>query len=194
MSLDSVLFLSINGSATSPQWLTALALFSTGNLPQLIAGGVAGVFLAGDRAVKRDVLKVLVAIAIAFVVAKLGQHLIATDRPFVVGLGKQWVPHSASRSLPSSHASVAFAFAVATALAARHWYWVVSALVVAALISWSRIYLGLHFPSDILAGALVGAASGWLACRFPIRVLSPLAPAAAAAHRNPPPMADAVIK
>ena len=190
MSLDAAIFLSINGSATSPHWLTALALFSTGNLPQLIAGGAAGVFLAGGRQVKLNVLRVLAAMAMAFVLAKLGQHLMNTDRPFIAGLGKQWLPHVASHSFPSSHASVSFAFAVATALAARHWYWVLPALAVAALISWSRIYLGLHFPSDILAGALVGAASGGLACRLPRRVLSSLPPAAA--HRNPAAMADAV--
>ena len=168
MSLDSTLFLAINGAATSPHWLTALALFSTLHLPQLIAGGAAGVFLAGSRPAKRAVLRVCAAMAMALVLAKLGQHLMGADRPFVIGLGKQWLPHVASYSFPSAHASVSFAFAVATALAARHWYWSVSALGVAALVSWSRVYLGLHFPSDILAGALVGAASGWLACSLPV--------------------------
>lgn len=178
MSLDSTLFLSLNGSATSPHWLTALALFSTLHLPQLVAGGAAGVFAAGDREARLRVLKVLAAVAMAFVLAKLGQHLIGTDRPFTTGLGKQWLPHAASHSFPSAHASVSCAFAVATALAARHWYWTLAALAVAALISWSRIYLGLHFPSDILAGALVGAVSGWLACRMRFGVL-PLLSAAA---------------
>ena len=52
MSLDSALFLSINGASSSPHWLTALALFSTNHLPQLIAGGAVGAFLVGDRDVK----------------------------------------------------------------------------------------------------------------------------------------------
>lgn len=183
MSLDSALFLSINGSATSPHWLTALALFSTGHLPQLTASGAAGTFLAGSRRVKLGVLQVLAAMLMAFVLAHLGQDLIASDRPFATGLGTQWLPHRASHSFPSSHASVSFAFAVATALAARHWYWALPALTIAALISWSRIYLGLHFPSDIVAGALVGAASGWLACRIARRVVHALSPPAA--HASP---------
>ncbi len=167
MSLDSALFLAINGSATSPHWLTALALFSTSHLPQLIAGGAAGVFLAGNRRMKWGVLQVLAAMAMAFVLAHLGQYLVASDRPFVLGLGTQWLPHKASHSFPSAHASVSFAFAVATALVARHWYWALSALTVAALVSWSRVYLGLHFPSDVLAGALLGAVCGWsVALRF----------------------------
>lgn len=174
MSLDSALFLAINGSATSPHWLTALALFSTRVLPLLIAGGAAGVLIAGNGGVRWGVLQVFSAIAMAFVLARLGQYLIAIDRPFVVGLGTQWLPHGASHSFPSAHASVSAAFAVATALTARHWYWVLPALALAALIAWSRVYLGLHFPSDVVAGALVGAASGWLACQILPRTLRPL--------------------
>ena len=173
MSIDSTLFLALNGSATSPHWLTALAIFSTNHLPQLVASGAAGVFLAGSRRVKQGVLQVLVAMAVAFVLAHLGQHLIARDRPFVIGLGTQWLPHRASHSFPSAHASVSFAFAcaVATVLAAGYRLWAVPALAVALLIAWSRVYLGLHFPSDIVAGALVGAASSWLAWRLPLHKL-----------------------
>ena len=168
MSIDTTLFLALNGSATSPHWLTALAVFSTNHLPPLIASGAAGAFLAGNRRVKWGVLQVLAAMAMAFVLAHLGHYLIDRDRPFVIGLGTQWLPHAASHSFPSAHASVSFAFAVATALVARQWYWAMTALalVVALLISWSRVYLGLHFPSDIVAGALVGVASGWLACHL----------------------------
>lgn len=170
MSLDSALFLSINGSATAPHWLSVLALFSTNHLPALVASGAVGVFLAGSRRVKVGVLQVLAAMAMAFVLAHLGQYLIASDRPFVLGLGTQWLPHKASHSFPSTHASVSFAFAVATALVARRWYWTLAALAVAALVSWSRVYLGLHFPSDILAGALMGAVCGWLVCCLALRV------------------------
>lgn len=173
MSIDSTLFLALNGSATSPHWLTALAVFSTKHLPQLVAAGAAGVFMAGSRQVKRGVLQALAAMAMAFVLAHLGQYLIARDRPFVVGLGTQWLPHRASHSLPSAHASVSFAFACAVAmvLAAGYRLWAIAALAVAVLISWSRVYLGLHFPSDIVAGVLLGAASGWLACRWPLSKL-----------------------
>lgn len=162
MSLNSALFLAINGSATSPHWLTALALFATNHLPQLMAGGIAGVFVAGDRQVKLRVLHVLIAMAMAWLLARLTQHFIPVDRPFVLGLGKQLLPHAASPSFPSSHASVAFGFATAVALTAGRAYWALLALAAAVLVAWSRVYLGLHFPSDVLAGALVGATSAWL--------------------------------
>lgn len=166
MSFDSALFLSINGTSMSPYWLTAVALFSTKHLPELMAGGAIGVFFVGDRAVKRRVMQVFVAMAIAWLLARLGQHLISIDRPFVVGIGKQWLPHAASHGFPSTHASVIFGFSTAVALTAGRWYWALLAIAAAALVAWSRIYLGLHFPSDVLAGACVGMASAWLACRL----------------------------
>lgn len=170
MSLDAALFLWINGSAASPLWLTALAVFATERVPLLMAGVGIGVFLAGDRQVKLRLLEVLATIAIAWLLARLAQHFIAVDRPFVAGLGQKWLAHAASRSFPSMHASVAFGIASAVALTAGRVRWTLLALAVAALVSWSRVYLGLHFPSDVLAGALVGAASAWLVCRLPLRV------------------------
>ncbi len=89
MSIDTTLFLALNGLATSPHWLTALAVFSTRHLPELLAAGAAGVFLAGSRRVRMGMLQVLAAMAVAFVLAHLGQLLIARDRPFVLGLGTQ---------------------------------------------------------------------------------------------------------
>lgn len=169
MSLDAALFLAINGSAASPHWLTALALFVTDRLPQLMAGGAVGIFLAGDRRVRLRVLQVLAAMAMAWLLARLGQHFIPADRPFVLGLGTQWLPHAASHGFPSNHASVVFGFATAIALTAGRWYWGLLALVAAVLVAWSRVYLGLHFPSDVLAGALVGATSAWPACRLVFR-------------------------
>ena len=45
----------------------------------------------------------------------------------------------------------------------RRWMGV-TAVVLAALMGFSRLYVGVHFPSDVLAGVLVGLFCGWLAC------------------------------
>jgi undecaprenyl-diphosphatase len=70
------------------------------------------------------------------------------------------VPRQAhSPSFPSSHAMNSFAVAAVLFGAGRALGWI--GIVVAALVSWSRVYVGVHYPSDIAGGALFGFAIGW---------------------------------
>jgi membrane-associated phospholipid phosphatase len=62
------------------------------------------------------------------------------------------VPHSGS--FPSGHATMAFA--CATVLAWRVRRLAVPAYVLAAAIAWSRVYVGVHWPLDVLGGAVLG--------------------------------------
>jgi undecaprenyl-diphosphatase len=65
-------------------------------------------------------------------------------------------PHAADPGFPSDHATAAFA--IATAIALRKPRWGAFALVAATVLSVGRVALGVHFPSDVLAGAALGAA------------------------------------
>ena len=67
-----------------------------------------------------------------------------------------------SPSFPSGHTSVAFSTATSLYLAYPKWYVAVPAFAYAASVGYSRMYLGMHYPSDVLAGAVIGAGSAWL--------------------------------
>ena len=65
---------------------------------------------------------------------------------------------------------VSVAFAMASALWFRHSRWTVAALLLGVAMAWSRVCIGVHFPRDVLAAALVGA----LAAGFSVPLLQQL--------------------
>jgi membrane-associated phospholipid phosphatase len=67
-----------------------------------------------------------------------------------------------SYSFPSGHTSSAFSTATSISLMYHRWYVVVPAYTYAASIGYSRMYLGVHYPSDVLAGALLGSGTAYL--------------------------------
>jgi len=67
-----------------------------------------------------------------------------------------------SPSFPSGHATAAFTTATSLSLNYPKWYVIVPAYAWASGVGYSRMYLGIHYPSDILVGAVIGAASSWV--------------------------------
>ena len=99
------------------------------------------------------------------------KHVVARPRPYVVL--ERLIPLVTSgdpNSFPSGHTSAAFSAAIVWARTLP-WKWGrVAAIVAAILMGFSRLYVGVHFPSDVLAGALLGSlyagvillAAGWI--------------------------------
>ena len=82
------------------------------------------------------------------------------DRPFVTYPNdiKKYTK-AGSYSFPSGHTSQAFATATSISLLYPKWYIIAPAYLWASGVGYSRMYLGVHYPSDVLAGAVIGSAS-----------------------------------
>lgn len=107
---------------------------------------------------RRASVAALLSAGVALAIGKLISELVDRARPFVLdphGV-HLFSPHAADPGFPSDHATAAFA--IATAIVLRKRGWGIVALLAAAILSAGRVALGVHFPSDVLAGAALGAA------------------------------------
>lgn len=62
----------------------------------------------------------------------------------------------------SSHAANVFGVAMLLSLVQRKWWFTILLMTWATLVGYSRIYLGVHYPGDVLGGAMLGIFCGWL--------------------------------
>jgi membrane-associated phospholipid phosphatase len=90
------------------------------------------------------------------------KYSIRRDRPFITYPDIMKKSAAGSPSFPSGHTSAAFATATSLSMAYPKWYIVVPSYTWAGTVGYSRMHLGVHYPSDVLIGALVGSGSAWL--------------------------------
>jgi undecaprenyl-diphosphatase len=69
-------------------------------------------------------------------------------------------------SFPSGHTSLAFATATSLSFAYPKWYVIVPSYLWAGTVVYSRMYLGVHYPTDVWVGAIVGTLSGYLSYKL----------------------------
>lgn len=147
-------------------------------LPKLTALGNFGVFWIAAALVCLEVKrfrKCGVAMANALIIGLLVGNitlklLVARDRPcWISPLDTMLIATPKDYSFPSCHTLSGFAAAVP--MLRYHRKWGIAAVTLAAVIALSRLYLYVHFPSDVLVGGILGIAIALFSCRLTDRYL-----------------------
>lgn len=157
--LDLALFQALNADAATWPGVIAAARWVSQNMPWALGGMLAALAASGSAEQRRSLALALAALGLAWLQVQWLRAGVHVPRPAQLGIGTQWIEHGARTGFPSMHAATAFALAAGLALGRTHRWLAGLAWAAALAMGWSRVCLGVHFPSDVLAGALVGAVS-----------------------------------
>ncbi|MGI5449818.1 bifunctional phosphatase PAP2/diacylglycerol kinase family protein [Streptomyces sp. CA-243310] len=131
-------------------------------------GGTAAALAAfGSARTRKAALRGVTSLALASAtINTVGKWSVRRSRPVLEGVpaARQLRTQPQTTSFPSGHSASAFAFTAGLALEAPGWG--LALAPVAASVAFSRVYTGVHYPSDVVAGAALGVAAGFLVRRL----------------------------
>ncbi|MFZ6766041.1 phosphatase PAP2 family protein [Undibacterium sp. Di26W] len=151
--LNRNLFLQLNAGAQTDAGMIGTATVIADALIYLIP---LALFVAWLWQPERRPLAVR-ACLVCFIALGIGQLLALFwphPRPFMIGLGHTWIPHAADASFPSDH-GIVFASMACTLLLTGELAWGTLMAIMGIAVAWARIFLGVHFPLDMLGALMV---------------------------------------
>ena len=160
----------------NPDNLNNAVWTSFSNTSKYISVGVpVGYFVAGlihdNKQLKQKAAYTAAAILLNTATTTLLKNVVKRERPYHTYTGIFPDKIESDFAFPSGHTSSAFATATSLAITTKKWYIAVPALAWSAGVGYSRIYLGQHYPSDVIMGALVGSSSA-LICHWASKQLA----------------------
>ena len=174
--LNRFLFRLVNDVWTSPVLDPCMLFLGSINDYAVVWLVLLGALAAlGGKTGRWAALTGLAALVLGFVSSEVLKSLVMQPRPFVsLPDVRLLISPPSSYSFPSVNATYAFAASSGASLTARRllgrlpiWVWGFLALAVAG--SYSRVYVGVHYPSDVLSGAIIGILIGWLVASIGFR-------------------------
>ncbi len=164
-SLDFTLLKSINSSYTETGGKIQ-SIFSNSVTPLMIgvpAGILAYSLFKKDSISRQKFYTIASSELFAGIITTSLKFAFKRDRPFKT-YPNDIFKHSTAGSLsfPSGHTSAAFSLATSVSLTFPKWYVIAPSMIWAGTVGYSRMYLGVHYPSDVLVGAIIGAGTSYL--------------------------------
>lgn len=162
LKLDSQLFIFINRDLSNSffDWLMPLVSYA-GNSGLLWLSMAILLAVSNRNFSLRGLVLVVLALVSSFLLADIYlKEVVARPRPFVEITGVNLlIPAPQDYSFPSGHAATAFASAMVIVSFIPRLFPAVALMAVTA--AFSRVYVGVHYPLDVLGGALLGVITGW---------------------------------
>jgi undecaprenyl-diphosphatase len=157
----------INGWSGLYFWLDQLMIFTSQYALVLFALWLVFMWFRGKDHTKRSVLYAgftgILALFVNFIIG----HVYLESRPFVIHSVHLLYPHAADASFPSDHTTGAFALAIMIILRNRGvGAWGYGMLMLAILTGISRVYVGHHYPGDVLGSVAVAIITSILIYKF----------------------------
>lgn len=116
-----------------------------------------------NKTIKEKALYIGEATLAAAIISTSLKYSIDRERPFEKYPNEiDKASDAGSPSFPSGHTSSAFSTATSLSMAFPKWYVIVPSYAWASSVAYSRMHLGVHYPSDVLAGAIIGSGSAYL--------------------------------
>jgi membrane-associated phospholipid phosphatase len=119
-----------------------------------------------DSLLLRNSVYIGSSVAVTVIITNIAKYSIRRQRPFESYPFIEKETDGGSPSFPSGHTSEAFALATSVSLIYPKWYVIAPSFVWACTVGYSRMDLGVHYPSDVLAGAILGAGCAWITFKF----------------------------
>ena len=163
-SLDQRIVLNLSNHRTEAA--TKFMQYISNSTSYVSLGIPSGILLKGiilnSKTERQKGWYILKTFAINSVETYLLKYTIDRKRPYDVNSKIIKASSGGSPSFPSGHCSEAFATAASLSLVYPKWYVIAPVFAWAGMVGFSRMYLGVHYPSDVLAGALLGCGSAWV--------------------------------
>jgi undecaprenyl-diphosphatase len=163
-NIDIKILRSLNSPGT--QSTDKFFKFASNSYGEVIVGipvtmGIVGL-IKHDHELLRNACVIVVANGINLAVTTALKYSINRKRPYETFPDIMKKSDGGNPSFPSGHASSAFATATSLSLTYPKWYIIIPSYLWASTVGYSRLQLGVHYPSDVLGGMIVGAGSAWL--------------------------------
>lgn len=120
------------------------------------AGVFVGGVIANDKGTRQNALYIASSSAVNLLFTSVIKKIVKRKRPFQANIKINAVYQPGDYSFPSGHTSSAFTTATALSQVYSKWYVIAPAYLYAGSIGYARMYLGVHYPSDVAAGAILG--------------------------------------